>query len=150
MFSDGVARLLVFRVGSERFAVELSAVDEVIDLPAPQPVPDAPPALLGIAMLRGELIAVYDLRPLLRAPGGAGPAQGALLFARGGRTVGLAIDDVYDALLVEQRELRPAPGVDGSDALLLGLVRRGPDLIAVLDADALLAAVCMDSEGQRV
>ena len=34
MFRDGAARLLVFRVGSERFAVELSAVAEVIATPA--------------------------------------------------------------------------------------------------------------------
>lgn len=148
MSSDAVARLLVFRVGNERFAVELTAVAEVIEAPALQPVPDAPPALLGVTMLRGELVAIHDLRPLLRA--GPGTVGGALLFARDGRTIGLAIDDVDDALLVEQHELRPAPSVDGSDALLLGLVRRGSDLIAVLDADALLAAVRMNTEGQRV
>ena len=148
MFSDGAARLLVFRVGSERFAVELSSVSEAIDTPVLQSVPDAPPTLLGITMLRGAFIPIHDLRPLLRA--GAGMMGGALLFERDGRTVGLAIDDVYDALLVEAHELRPAPGVDGSDALLLGLVRRGTDLIAVLDADALLAAVRTETEGQRV
>lgn len=148
MSSDGVARLLVFRVGNERFAVELAAVDEVIETPALQPVPDSSPMLLGIARVRGEFAAIYDLRPILRA--GDGTIGGALLFARDGRTIGLAIDDVYDAMLVEQQELRPAPGVDGSDGLVLGLVRRGSDLIAVLDADALLAAVRMDTEGQRV
>ena len=147
MFSDGAARLLVFRVGNERFAVELSTVDEVIEPPVLQAVPDAPPTLLGLTMLRGQLVAVHDLRPLLRA--GSGTIGGALLFERQGRTIGLAIDDVYDALLVEEQELRPAPGLEGSDALLIGLVRRGSDLIAVLDADALLAAVRMDTEGQR-
>ena len=148
MSSDAVARLLVFRVGNERFAVELAAVDEVIETPMLQTVPDAPATLLGITRVRGEFVAIHDLRPLLRA--GSGTMGGALLFARDGRTIGLAIDDVYDALLVEQHELRPAPGLDGADGLLLGLVRRGSDLIAVLDADALLAAVRMDTEGQRV
>ena len=147
MFRDGTARLLVFRVGSERFAVELTAVAEVIEAPAVQPVPDAPPTLLGITMLRGELVPIHDLRPLLHA--GAGSMGGALLFARDGRVMGLAIDDVYDALMVEEHELRPAPGTDGADALLVGLVRRESDLIAVLDVEALLAAVRMDTEGQR-
>lgn len=148
MSSDAVARLLVFRVGNERFAVELAAVNEVIEHPVLQPVPDAAPTLLGIARLRGEFVPIHDLRPILRA--GGGTIGGALLFARDGRTIGLAIDDVYDAMLVEQQELRPAPGLDGSDGLLLGLVRRGSDLIAVLDADALLAAVRRDTEEQRV
>lgn len=148
MFGDGVARLLVFRVGNERFAVELAAVHEVIELPALQPVPDAPPMLMGIMALRGAMVPVYDLRPLLRA--GHGTIGGALVFERAGCTIAFAIDDVYDSLLVEERELRPAPGGDGSDALLLGLVRRGSDLIAVLDSAALLAAARMDTEGQRV
>lgn len=148
MPGDGAAQLLVFRVGNERFAVELAAVHEVIELPALQPVPDAPSMLMGIMTLRGAMVPVYDPRPLLRA--GHGTIGGALVFERDGRTIAFAIDDVYDSLLVEERELRPAPGGDGSDALLLGLVRRGSDLIAVLDADALLAAARMDTEGQRV
>ena len=148
MASDGVARFLVFRVGNERFAVELAAVHEVIEAPALQAVPDAPPTLLGVTRLRGEFVPIHDLRPILRA--GGGTIGGALLFERQGRTIGLAIDDVYDAMLVEEQELRPAPGMEGSDALLIGLVRRGSDLIAVLDADALLAAVRRDTEEQRV
>lgn len=148
MASDGVARFLVFRVGNERFAVELAAVHEVIEAPALQAVPDAPPTLLGVTRLRGEFVAIHDPRPVLRA--GSGSIGGALLFARGARTVGLAIDDVDDAVLVEEQELRPAPGVDGADSMLLGLVRRGTDLIAVLDADALLTAICSETEGPRV
>lgn len=147
MFRDGAARLLVFRVGSERFAVELSAVAEVIATPAVQPVPDAPPTLLGITMLRGELVPIHDLRPLLHA--GAGSMGGALLFSRDGRTIGLAIDDIHDALVIQEHELRPAPGAGGADALLVGLVRRESELVAVLDVDALLAAARMDTEGQR-
>lgn len=148
MSSDGAARLLVFQVGSEQFAVELSAVHEVIELPPLQAVPDAPHTLLGIAALRGAMIPVFELGTLLRT--GVGTAGSALVFTRAGRTVALAVDDVYDALLVEERELRPAPGMDGSDGLLLGLVRRGPNLIAILDADALLAAVRTNTEGERV
>ncbi|HTJ21893.1 MAG TPA: chemotaxis protein CheW [Gemmatimonadaceae bacterium] len=147
MFRDGAARLLVFGVGSERFAVELSAVAEVIATPAVQPVPDSPPTLLGITMLRGELVPIHDLRPLLHA--GAGSMGGVLLFSRDGRTTGLAIDDIDDALVIQEHELRPAPGTGGADALLVGLVRRDSDLIAVLDVEALLAAVRMDTEGQR-
>lgn len=148
MSSDGAARLLVFRLGGERFAVELSAVAEVIEAPALQPVPDAPPTLLGIAMVRGDFVPIHDARPVLRA--GSDSFGAALLFVRDGRTFGIAIDDVYDALVVEQDEVRPVPGVGGADATMIGLVRRGTDLIAVLDADALLAAVRMDTEGQRV
>lgn len=149
MFRDGVARLLVFRVGPERFGVELQAVDEVIDAPAVQSVPDAPPTVLGVATIRGELVTVYDPRPLLRVEGTLDGA--VLLFYRDDRRVGLAIDDVYDAIRIEEGDLLKAPGggADSSDGILVGLVRRGGggELIGILDANALLdAAAAGDGE----
>jgi chemotaxis signal transduction protein len=150
MFRDGPARLLVFRVGAERFGVELQAIDEVIDAPAVQSIPDAPATVLGVATIRGELITVYDPRPLLRVRGLEEEGKGAaLLFAREDRRVGLAIDDVYDAIRIEDGDLLKAPGggAAASDGILVGLIRRAGNLIGVLDANALLdAAIAGDGE----
>jgi purine-binding chemotaxis protein CheW len=150
MFRDGAERLLVFRVGPERFAMALAAVDEVIDAPAVQPLPDSPPMVRGLAALRGELVSIYDPRTLLNV---GGDAQGAvLLFQRDERRIGMAIDDVYDAILVEEAEVQSAPGAEASDGILIGVVRRGNDLVAVLDADALLDGLTTAAsvrEGER-
>jgi len=147
MFRDGAARLLVFRLGSERFAVELAAVDEVIEVPAVQRIPDAPTNLLGLATIRGELVSLYDPRPVLRV--GDRVDGAALLFSRDARRVALAIDDVFDAIVVEESELRAAPGMESSDGVLLGVVLREGRLIAVLDADALVNAATLVTEGDR-
>jgi purine-binding chemotaxis protein CheW len=151
MFRDGAARLLVFRIGAERFGVELATVDEVIDVPTIQAIPDAPATVLGVATIRGELITMYDPCPLLRVRGrlDRGEGSAALLFARDDRRVGLAIDDVYDAIRIEDGDLLKAPGggADASDGVLVGLIRRGGELIGILDANALLdAAVAGDGE----
>ena len=73
MFRDGVARVLVFRVGGERFAVSLPAVAEVIESPELQRMPDAPEHVRGVATLRGELLSVYDPLALLGASGTGAP-----------------------------------------------------------------------------
>lgn len=140
MFSDGAERLLVFGVGAERFAVALSAVDEVIDAPELIRLPDSARTVLGMTSVRGALVTIYDPRPLLNVSGGVDDA--ALLFTRDGKRVGLAVHALHDTIVVESTEIRSAPGggADGSDKSLIGVVRRGADLIAVLDADALLAA----------
>ena len=147
MFRDGAARLLVFRIGAERFGLDLRAVDEVIDAPTVQPIPDAPSTVLGVATIRGELITIYDPRSLLRV---AGPLDGAaLLFERDDRRVGLAIDDVYDAVALDEIDVLKAPGrgADATDGILVGLVRRAGELIGILDANALLdAAIAGDGE----
>lgn len=148
MFRDGVARLLVFRIGAERFGIALEAVDEVIDAPAVQSIPDAPATVLGVATIRGELITVYDPRPLLRVEGTLDGA--ALLFGREDRRFGLAIDDVYDAIRIEEGDVLKAPGggADASDGVLVGLIRRDGELIGILDANALLDAA-IAGEGEK-
>jgi purine-binding chemotaxis protein CheW len=140
VFSDGSERLLVFGVGAERFAVALSAVDEVIDAPELIRLPDSARTVLGMTSVRGALVTIYDPRPLLNVTGGVDDA--ALLFTRAGKRVGLAVHALHDTIVVEPTEIRSAPGggADGSDKSLIGVVRRGADLIAVLDADALLDA----------
>lgn len=138
MGNDTSQRMVVFRIGAERFALPLGAVNEVIDMPPTQRLPDSPSDILGMATLRGELVTIYDPRPLLHAGGDV--FEMVLLFVTDDRRIGLAMDDVFDPMLIHEDELRPAPGVGASDGLLLGVARRGTDLIGVLDPDALLRA----------
>ncbi len=147
MFRDGAARVLVFRLGVERFAVELAAVDEVLDAPPLRRVPDAPPSVLGIATIRGEMVTMYDTRAVLGVDGALG--ETALLFKHEGRRVGLTIEDVDEAFIADESELRSAPGSEASSGMLMGVIRRGRELVAVLDAGALVDAATSVTEGQR-
>jgi chemotaxis signal transduction protein len=146
MFRDGGARLLVFGIGTERFAVALSSVDEVIDAPSVRSMPDSSSVVLGVTVIRGMLVTIYDPRPLLNVAGKADDA--ALLIVRDERRVGLAVGALYETIVAEEGELRSAPGADASDKVLLGVIRRGSELIAILDAGALLDAATAASETQ--
>lgn len=155
MFRDGPERLLVFRVGAERFGVALAAVREIIDAPIVRRLPDAAPSLLGVATVRDELVPLYDARLVLEveAVSDGQPAGAALVFAVEGRRIALAIDDVFDPVLVEEQELRPMPGAGAADAIIRGLVRRAGDLVAVLDVAVLLdtmAAVTSGTGGEAI
>jgi purine-binding chemotaxis protein CheW len=147
VFRDGVGKLLVFRLGAERFAVDLASVDEVVDVPVTQRLPDASSNVLGLASIRGELVRVYDPRPILRV---GGALDGALLlFVRDDRRIALAIDDVFDAMTISEAEVQAAPGADASDGVLVGVVRRGGALIAVLDVEALLDVATTVTDGEK-
>ncbi len=145
MFGDEPTRVLVFRMGHERFGIPLSDVHEVLDAQQIQRVPDASNAVLGVTSIRGALTTVYDVRSLLSA---GGDANGALLvFSHGDRRIAVAIDDVYDATLVEPSEVLSVPRRAASDGLLTGMLRRGSDLVAMLDTNALLTAAITDRQG---
>ena len=127
---SGRAELLVFRVGKERFGVELSAVEEVIDLPVIHHVPEMPPAFLGVISVRGLLTPAYSPHAVLGLPLASGEA--ALIFRRGRTRAGIVIVDLG--------ALRGAPGLDESGGVVLGVVRHADALLALVDADALISA----------
>ena len=59
--ADQPRRFVSFFLGETQFALPAEAVGEVTIPLVPTPLPDGPPALSGIAHLRGEIVAVVDL-----------------------------------------------------------------------------------------
>jgi len=134
---DGLAEILVFVVGGERFGIELAAVEEVIDLPPVHHVPEMPPAMRGVITVRDSLTSVYSPRQALGRDHDGGAC--ALIFRRRRSRLALIIDDVDDARPIDLSTLRDTPNaVQGG--VVLGVVRHGDALLSLVDAEALLAA----------
>jgi len=134
---DGVAEVLIFRIGAERFGIELAAVEEAIDLPPVQHVPEMPGAMLGVTTVRGSLTSVYAPLQALGAAHASGAC--ALVFRRRRSRLALVIDDVDDARPVDLAHLRDAPSTAAA-GVVIGVVRHDDVLCSIIDADALLAA----------
>ncbi len=134
----GRAEMLLFRLGGERFAIELMAVDEVVDLPVIHHVPEMPPAMLGVVTVRGSITPVYSPHHTLGLPFALRDAM--LIFRREGARVGVLIDDVDDTASMDLAELRDAPVGDSAEGVLLGVIRHAEALVGIVDADALIAA----------
>lgn len=134
----GQVDLLVFRVGTEWFGVDLAAVEEAIDLPAVRHVPEMPPAMVGVVTVRAMLTPVFAPGSVLGVTGELGAS--ALVFRRARGRVAIAVDDVDDVHTLDLAQLRDAPGVDARDGILLGVIRYRAALLALVDAEALIAA----------
>jgi purine-binding chemotaxis protein CheW len=135
---SGTVELLMFRIGTERFAVELAQVEEAIDLPDVHHVPEMPPAMIGVITVRGALTPVFTPDDALGVPVEARNA--ALIFRSERGRFALAIDDVDDVMSLDLSQLRDAPGVDGSDPVVLGVARSETSIVALVDAEALVEA----------
>jgi len=57
-----IVQHIVFNLGEEEFAVEISEVREIINAEAITPIPDSPEFISGIINIRGNIIAVIDLK----------------------------------------------------------------------------------------
>jgi purine-binding chemotaxis protein CheW len=135
---DGRAELLVFRVGAELFATELRAVEEAVEGVDARPIPDAPPAMLGIFSFRDRTLPMYALgRVLSVAAGGVGDMT--LVMRPSTTRIALAVDAVDDVFDVALDAVRPVPNAD-VDGMVLGVVWRGSELVTLLDADVVVDA----------
>jgi purine-binding chemotaxis protein CheW len=136
-------RHVVFRVASERFALPLEAVREVV---VPQPpfarVPRASEAVRGVMNLRGRVVAVVDLAALVGlAAQRLEPAVGhVLILEHGKRALGFLIGGVLGVEAIAPPEGAPqglvrgiAPATGGAVTLL------GPDSLAA-EAERLFGA----------
>jgi purine-binding chemotaxis protein CheW len=128
-------RHVVFRVATERYALPLQAVREVV---VPQPpfarVPRVSEAVRGVMNLRGRVIAVVDLASLVAlAPQPLlGAAGQVLILDHGKRALGFLIGGV---LGVEPLAAPP----EAATVLVQGIAAASTGAVTVLGAAALVA-----------
>jgi chemotaxis signal transduction protein len=135
----GIVEVLLFRIGSELFATDLTAAEEAIERPDVHRVPEMPEQMLGFFSLRGKLIPVFT--PTLLLGASLSREHGAAVVLRAGeKRIALAIDDVDDVMPLDLARLRDVPAASDPEGVLLGVAWRENALVSLIDAEALLAA----------
>lgn len=133
---------LTFLLGGEEYAVEIARVREVLKVPAITEVPRAPGHVLGVVMVRGEVVAVFDPRRRLglAAAGVPGHAGRVLVCDAGDGVVGLLVDAVSQVVRLRPSEIEPRPqGIGGAAAeYIAGIGRDRGRMVILLDLGAVL------------
>ncbi len=146
-----VLETLTFALGHERYAVESKHVREVVRLVDFTPVPGAPEFLLGVMNLRGDVLAIADLRKFFGVPqpGLTDLARVVVLGAEHAE-LGVLADEAHELRILSVAEvLEPHGSVAGIDReYLLGVTK---DALIVLDGTRLLAdpRLFIDETGAR-
>ena len=95
MTESEASRVVVCRVGAERFALPIAAVREIVAAPELTRIPGVPPTIRGVANVRGTLVTAVSGRSLLGTPGSDAGEWLLVLTMRDGR-VGIVMDEVED------------------------------------------------------
>lgn len=136
---SGEAEVIVFRLSSELFAIDLSSVEEVIDLPEIHVLPAMSSRLAGVCAHRERLLPIYATKTILQAQDGANIEPVVLVIRRGDRRLGLAADEALEVLTIAAGTVEEVPSPDGMDALIMGVHRRASRLVALVDISELVA-----------
>jgi chemotaxis signal transduction protein len=135
-------RVLVFRLGAERYAIEAGEVAEAIPLERCAPVPGSLPVFAGVINLRGELRAVVDLARLLAlSASSSGDAGFVLVLRQRGQSIGLKVDRIEELRELGRGELSPL--ADGK--YVTGVA---PGMLMLLSVDALLEEIFLKEEAR--
>ena len=136
--AEDAAQVIAFGIGGELHACDIALVEEVVTRRRVHPLPDMPARLLGVLRLRGELLPVLDVAPLLDLKLAA--EQPAILVAAVGEVrVGVAVDAAHEVVTLTPADYRPAPLTGGErDQFVVGVTRIEGKLVNLLDLAEML------------
>ncbi len=135
-----ILELVSFSLANEHYAIETRYVREVVRFTDFTPIPGAPDFLVGLLNLRGDILAVFDLRKFFGVVD-KGVTDLSRVIAIGGERVefGILADVVFEVMTVRIGEVFEPPGsVAGIGREYLRGVTR--EALIVLDGGVLLQA----------
>ncbi|MBB4638531.1 chemotaxis protein CheW [Longimicrobium terrae] len=132
------AQVVVFRLGGELHGCDIRLVEEVVTKQRIHPLPDVPAHLLGMMLLRGEMVPVVDVSAALALPLTAEQPP-VLVAGLGEARIGVAVDAVFEVLDIPAESLRPAPYTGGDrDAYVVAVARMPAGLVTLIDLAEIL------------
>lgn len=103
-------RWSTFMLGDETFALRVDDVQEVLMLPPITPVPLAPPHVVGLVNLRGQVMPALDVRGRLACPPRTPNAREKLIVLHvKGQLVSMVVDEIGDVVELEPELWQPVP-----------------------------------------
>jgi purine-binding chemotaxis protein CheW len=133
-------RAAVISLAGELFTIDLKSVREVFIVESITPVPGMPPGLVGVTNLRGTVIPLLDLRPML-ALSADETLRYAVVVKHGNWQVGVLVDSVPEIRTLSKNQFLPAPtGTrEGAYPFVSTVVKLEDRLRGVLETAAVLS-----------
>lgn len=150
--ADRDKNLVGFLLGEVHYAIDIRRVKEIIRPLGVVPLPHPPPAVIGVADHRGEVVPILDVRTRFGLPEAAITRRTKwLLVMLPGKTVGLVVDAITEVFAAGDEEQRAVPSIGAGDAArgITAVFGYGGKLVFVLDVDRIAAAAeLVDVAGQ--
>ncbi len=133
-----VLEVVTFDLADERYALESRYIREVVRVGPVTPVPGGPDFLVGVLNLRGEVLAVLDLRRFFHVPGREVGERSRVLVLGGDRAeFGVLADAAHEVIVLRTDQVHEPPAsVAGVGREYVRGVTR--DALIILDGGVLL------------
>lgn len=125
---------LIVEVAGVRYGVPTGVVREILRAAATVPLPGAPAVVLGVLVLRGEVLPVLDLRRRFgAAPSALRPDEHIVIVEAASRVVGLRVDRAVETARIDGNQLEPLARVAAHTQFVAGLAKLPDGLVVIVD-----------------
>jgi purine-binding chemotaxis protein CheW len=138
---------MTFKLGDELFAINVSQVREVLEVPQITKVPAAPAYMRGVVNVRGQAIPVVDLHLRFGLPSTPDTVQSRVIVMEltiDGEVavIGGLADSVHEVIELEPGSINPPPSIATRwrTNFILGMGRRGEEFIIIIDVNAVFSS----------
>ncbi len=129
--------VVIAGIGDNRYALAASSISRVLAMAALTPLADAPPGVIGLLNLHGNILPVVDPRPRLHLPTPAFHPDQRLLVVTAPNAYLLWMDRVDDVLVARPEDFRAVVAPPGAHPLSQFILSVGEEVIPVLSLEAL-------------
>ena len=135
--------VLLFRLASETYALEISWIANVRPIVDITPLPGVPPFIRGVVNVSGRIVSLVDLKVKFGLPDAGLSAASRIIILGGlGMEIGLLADEIFGVEKIPSESLQAQlPSLDGVRAEYLKGV--APGGLVVLDGGKILSAKSM-------
>ncbi|RIJ41922.1 chemotaxis protein CheW [Pontibacter oryzae] len=143
-----MVHLIVFKLGTEEYAIKIDQVKEVTTTPSVTRMPRTPDFVKGVANIRGDIIAIIDMekrfqiRPAELIDGLISNQSYTLVIEAKDYSIGVEVKEVPQSLNLPVTKIDKAPSflqdVSVSENFIEGLAKINNRLIIVLDMHKIL------------
>jgi len=134
-----VQQFIGFHLHSGDYAIPITVVREIINLPTITKIPQSPAYLKGITNLRGNVIPVVNLKQLINLPQNGDEEKKVIVIASGSITFGVLVDGISGVVSIAEDTIESPEAVSHGQAdRVEGIAKRDGKLILILNARKLI------------
>jgi purine-binding chemotaxis protein CheW len=139
---DPMLQWVTFRLDNETYGINVMQVQEVLRYSEVAPVPGAPPYVLGIINLRGNVVTVIDtrLRFGLRQTETNDQTR-IVIIETENQVVGILVDAVAEVVYLRQSEIETTPNVGNEETakFIQGVCHKNKELLILVDLEKMMS-----------
>ncbi len=136
-------QIVVFKLGGEEYGLEIDKIKEVVITPKISKIPLAESYIVGVANVRGNILAIIDLEIKFGLKTLSEPATYTLVLDDEKAKVGILVKEVPNTLTVPVSAIEPASAtlqeLGGDKRFIKSIVKLGNRLIFLIDIHSVVS-----------